>query len=461
VTSSRWAPLAAVAVLVAGPSSSDFATTHGPKTIVLHLLAAALCWHGGVRRWGPPEGLLLAALCSALISAVWGSSGPAALAPLFTLGAAGAFALGVSGVEDRERWLRWLGYAAVALALIALVEIMGLIDLVPRGRAPASLMGQRNTLAHVLVLISPAVWWLALERRRWLMAAGLLAAVVLATRSRAGWVVGAGVLPLFVALVKTRASLRVAAAVGVGVVVAGLAPTALLWSRGRPYLDTLGRLLDTSRGSGAGRLREWSESAALALVRPVFGSGPGAWFAEYGVRHDGDHFAHSDLVGVLVERGGLGLVLWVALGVGLVVWRKAPEVRCTVIAAGALGALDAVLQLPAALVVVVVVAFAGARRDLPSASQHSLRWLSVPLVLGAIVATLAWSSRLLSTSAGVTPARLEQAALLDPFDGELRVQLAEVWISAGDCSRAAVHLERARALLPRHPRLGELQAACP
>jgi Flp pilus assembly protein TadD len=92
------------------------------------------------------------------------------------------------------------------------------------------------------------------------------------------------------------------------------------------------------------------------------------------------------------------------------------------------------------------------------------RNLRLPAALAA--AATAWAlavfaSRVLSTADATPFDRLELAARLDPLDGELRVQLAESWASAGRCDLARPHLDAARALLPEHPRLWRIGRRCP
>lgn len=456
------AVLAALCLSVAGPSTERFETTHGPRLILLLALATALAWRGllPVRAWRAPEWLLVASVAAAGLSGAFATSPAYALTPVALLFAVAIAALGTAQVVSREVWLWWIALAAVAVAVLATLELAGLLQLVPRGRAPASTMGQRNSLAHFLVLASPVVWWQALRDRRWLGAAALLAGVVLATRSRAAWLVGPMMLLVFVALTRRRAALEVGAAVVGGVTLAALAPVMLVWNRADPYLDSWRRLLDWRSGSGAGRLHEWRESLELFKGRPLAGVGPGNWFVEYGVTHGGDHFAHSDLVGLLIERGLAGAVLWLALGVALLVCRPQPLVRCTVLGALALGLFDAVLQLPAPLLLVTLVAWVGSSAEVPAVPSRA-RGIATTTALLAVFTSLLFGSRLLATARSTPFDRLECASTLDPLDGELHVTLAEAWASAGDCANARRHADAARWLIPRHPRLPGVDAVCP
>jgi hypothetical protein len=198
----------------------------------------------------------------------------------------------------------------------------------------------------------------------------------------------------------------------------------------------------------------------LFAAHPLGGIGAGNWFVEYGVHHGGDHFAHSDLVGLLVERGVAGAALWLALGVALLIHRQQPLVRCTVLGAFGLGLFDSVLQLPAPLLLVTLVAWVGSSAEAPVEVRRAPGVAAVAALL-AVGTSLSFASHLLSTASSTPFDRLEWASALDPLDGELHVTLAEAWASAGDCPRARRHSDAVRWLIPHHPRLPEIDAVCP
>lgn len=240
-----------------------------------------------------------------------------------------------------------------------------------------------------------------------------------------------------------------------GATAATLAPTTLRWSSPRPFLDTLTHLVDWSEGSGAGRIAEWRDTFALFKTHPIWGVGPGNWFAEYGLSHRNAHFSHSDVLGLLAERGLIGATLLLALAV--VVLRNCPTeqrpaVFASVIAAGGLGVFDSVTQLPAPLLLLSCTCFVGSRadaqpcRDSSSAAAFALLTL---LSLSSLV-----SLRL--STAGADFDRLERAVRFNPLDAELRFQLAEAWLLADDCERACPHIDALRRLLPTHPKLKTL-----
>lgn len=464
--------LAALAIALGGPHRERFDVTHGPRLVLVLLLGAVVLAGGRLHRgqWRLPEWAGAGALLAAAVGGALASSPAYALTPLALGVGCGALALGTAwrdGVE-RERWLRWLAGAAIAVAALGLLEAIGVGPQSLYGRAPSATMGQRNTLGHFLVLASPVAWTQAVRapswgrRAGWLLGVALIAAVVVQTRCRAAWLVGPIGLAGFAALSRSLRVLAIGGAIAFGAALSAALPLALRWSSAHPFADTLGRLVDAQGGTGAGRLEEWSSSLALFAAHPVLGVGPGQWFVEWGVARGANHFAHSDWIALLVERGAIGAALVLGLGVGVgAAWRGRGDfalVATTLAVAAGLGALDTVTQLPAPAAWVTLVAFVGLRAG---AVPVRARGLAVGVAVLAAAAGCAFASRLLSTAESTPFDRLERAAALDPFDAELRLTLAEAWISAGRCDAAAPHLAAAQRLLPRHPHLAGLIRACP
>ncbi len=456
--------LAAVAIVIGGPHRERFDVIHAPRLVLLLVLGAALLAVGRLPRsqWRFADWAFAAVVLLAMLSGLFASSPAYALTPVALLVACLALAAGTAWRDDRDLWLAWLGAAAIAVAAIGMLEAMGFGPASLYGRAPSGTMGQRNTLAHFLVLASPVVWTLALRARSpgarsaWILGAALMAAVVVQTRCRAAWVVAPIALVAFAVLARSVKVL----AVGAAAAISAAFPVGLAWKASHPYLNTLGRLVDSRSGSGAGRLEEWAASLALFVAHPLLGAGPGHWFVEYGVGRGADHFAHSDWVALLVERGSAGTLAVIALAAGVLsAWRRRSDfalVAITLATAAGLGVFDSVTQLPAPAAWVTLVGFIGIR---PAASARS-PWSSAVVAAIALAAALMCASRLLSTADSTPFDRLERAAELDPFDAEVRLTLAEAWISAGHCERAAPHLEAAQRLLSRHPALPGLMAAC-
>lgn len=450
--------LAAATLVVAGPGRERLELVHAPRVVLLFALAAALLASGRLARrdFGAREWCALGAFGAMLASSLFATSPAYALLPLGLAAAALALLLGTAHRSgERETWLSWLAGAVVAVAVLGLLEVLAVGPASLRGRAPSGPMGQRNALAHVLLLGSPLLWALALraaarwQRALWWCASALVAAVIVTTRSRAAWV---GFVPTALVFLGTTRSVRPLLVAVAGAAVALASPTLAGWRHARPYVDTFTRLVDWRTGSGAGRLAEWKASLSLWAESPLLGFGPGQWFVEYGVVHRGGHFAHSDLVGLLFERGLLGVALLLGLaGATVHRWRGTrdfPLVLSTLIAGACVGLFDAVLQLPAPLVLVSCIACVGAR---PGASPHRDRVLAGPFALASAWSVSATASLVLATSASIPLERLELAATLNPLDGELRQTLAEAWTSAGEPERARPHHEALRRLLPRHP----------
>lgn len=442
---------AALALVAAGPQAERFEAIHAPRVVLMLALAAALFWRGRARL-RDVEWLALASLGAMAVSAAFATSPAYALTPLALAGVSCAVLL-CTRADERELWLEWLAGAVLLVAALGLAEVLGLGPASLPGRAPSATMGQRNALAHFLLLGAPVVW--AALPRRVLVLAGtfVIAAVIVATRSRAAWLTALPVLACFAAF-HGRAALRPAVAAAAGIAAAALAPVALRWKSAHPYLDSLRRLVDFETGSGAGRLVEWKASLALFAEHPLLGVGPGNWFVEYGVAHGGGRFAHSDLVGFLVERGALGAVLLAALAFAVV--RRGVDRKLVVpvfVAALGVGAFDSVLQLPAPLLLVSCVAFVGAA---PEGPPRPARPMAVVFAVVALAALSATASLIISSARSTPLDRLELAARLNPLDGELRATLAEAWTSAGDCERARPHVHALTRLLPRHPKLPAL-----
>lgn len=461
--------LAAVAIALGGPHRERFDVVHLPRLLLLLVLGAAVLAEGRQRRFGLAEWGVAAVVLFAGAGAALASSPTYTLVPLLLLLACFALATGTAWRDGGERdlWLAWLGAAALAVAASGVVESLGLGPASLRGRAPSATMGQRNALAHFLALASPVVWTLALRARTWgprvawLLGAALMAAVVVQTRSRAAWLVAPLGFVGFAVLTRSARVAVVGASVAAAAALSAALPPVLQWTSAHPYADTLGRLVDARSGSGLWRLHEWKETLSLFFASPMLGAGPGHWFVEYGVARGADHFAHSDWVGLLSERGALGAAAVLATAAGaLIAWRGRSDfalVAVTLGIAAGVGAFDAVTQLPAPAAWVTLVAFVGIRAG---AEHVRARLPAGVLAVCALGVASMLASRLLSTAAETPFDRLERAAVLDPFDGELRLTLGEAYVSAGQCEAAAPHLAAARRLLPKHPYLPTLEQAC-
>lgn len=384
--------------------------------------------------------------------------------------------------------------APAAVAALALAESFGLVTgFSPSGRAPGASLGQRNEVAHLCLLASPAAWALAAaskgrQRTIALGAAVLFAAAIVQTRSRAAWLLGPLVLLTWLALEGRRS--RALKALGLvlasallAVAVSALLPSALQWRSRTPYTDTLARLTDTTRGSGHGRVVQAEASVALVAEHPLFGVGPGHWMVEYPrIRPLRDptfdpermlptgRFPNADALAFAVERGVPFVLVTLALLV-LALWRLAkskeplvPAAAAMLVAAAGLSLLDAVLLLaPAAALVATVTGLA-----LPAATQDSTprsRAFSVALALLLGVAAIRAGNRLeglwLKSRPDAGLDGLEQALHWSPGDFDARLRLAEAYVLEQQCERAAEHLAWLSAALPHHPSVKRLVSACP
>ena len=384
-----------------------------------------------------------------------------------------------------------LGAAAVA-ALVALGEAWGLVTgLSSRGRAPGSLLGQRNLVAHLCLLASPLAWAAASSPRRaartlGLAAAAALAAAVVLTRSRAAWLVAP--LPLGVWAALQPGGLRrpwPLLAVAVGVALAVAAPTRLVWKSDRPLADTLRTLVDAERGSGHGRLVQARASLGLLADAPLLGAGPGHWQAAYpSVRPPQDptfdpdrplptgRLPNSDWLALAVERGLLGSAAALAFAAALAraLWRRRddPLARAALamtLAAAALGLFDAVVHLaaPAGLLAVALGAALPRAEGQPPGPPWP-RAAPVVLWLLCVAATAQGVSHLAGLWARTRPDAglrgLEQTVRLDPGDLRTRFELAEALLLEGRCADAAPHVAFLRHALPHHPSARRMAQAC-
>jgi O-antigen ligase len=477
-TSERALGAAAAAALLACWPVSDvtFDGYHLPKELLLALCAAvaaplALGGRDAVSR------VAWAFAVATGVGAAFAFNGwlAARAAALTVIGVVLFEAVRALDDDGRERVLEVLAWSALALAAVAFIESQGLLPGLSRsGRAPGATVGQRNAVAHALVLAAPAV--LHVARRRWLVAAGavLLPAVIILTRCRGAWL--GLVAALAVWLWRTR-SFRLALFSLAGVAAAALLPTQLAWSAAHPLQSTLARLVDGSQGSGLGRLEQWHASLALVPAHPVLGAGPGNWMVAYPlVSPPGDptfradtvfstgRLLTSDWVELLVERGMLGLLAAAALLVEVLRAMRgskavqAPAAEATLAGLLVIGQFDSVLQVPAGLAVAALAIGAG----LPRTPAPTGR-LPVLALRGALGAAALYSATLLLAFGERRHgdfASLERAVRWAPGDVVARQTLAEAYALEGRCDDAGPHLAALREQLPFQPAVKALAESC-
>jgi len=277
-----------------------------PKELVLHATALGLgvVTIQALRRTtiGRAEIALAAWLVLSVVAAFAATSGWHAVRALaITVSGALVFlAARVARTAGRERVVaRAVGGAAMAAAISALVQAYGVEwDVFAANRVPGGTLGNRNFVAHVAAVGLPVVLWLAATSRSTLRAligsaaVLVLAAALVLSRTRAAWLAialwGALAIPelwrgravLRAVLVPGRAWL-VGGSLVVGIVAALAIPNSLDWNSDSPYLDSMRDVVNYREGSGAGRLKQYTNSLRLVRANPLLGVGPGNWAAEY------------------------------------------------------------------------------------------------------------------------------------------------------------------------------------
>jgi hypothetical protein len=267
----------AVALVVVPSTLFDLDRFSVPKELALHLTALvtlliALSRPRPIELGVAELGLLLAALwatVSALGAANWWLA-VRALGLVWSGVALFIAARYAAGHGARRLLVIGLLLAVLVAGLTGLAQTYGWSSpFLADTRAPGGTLGNRNFMAHLMVIGLPlGGWLLATARRRVAIAASLIlvtlavAAIVL-SRSRAAWV---GLTATTVAAVtaglftrgprprlprgRTRA---LCGAVGIGLVGAVVLPNQLEWKSSSPYRDSLRGVLNYREGSGRGR----------------------------------------------------------------------------------------------------------------------------------------------------------------------------------------------------------------
>lgn len=506
-----------------------------PKELTLHLAAALvaagrLAWPPVRRRtpdgWhaaGSPERLTLVDaalgiyLALGVASAVFARNpwlGTRAIALSLSSAALfwGARALARAG--QGRAVLAAVGGAIVVGAGTSLLQAYGVESAYfSLNRAPGGTFGNRNFVAHLAAIGVPLLVGLSLRarlRRHAALAAlgtAALATVLVLSRSRGAWLAAAASAPfLVVGLWRARQLpgirpkigrvLLLALALGGGATAALTLPNTLEWKSDSPYLDSVKGVVDYRGGSGRGRLRQYANSARMALAHPVLGVGPGNWAAGYprfapagdpSLTADGttaNPWPSSDWVAVLSERG---LPAFLALGaafLGLAWWAHRAAWRAldadralmggvfgaTLAATVVVGAFDAVLLLAApaffawtALGALAVESGAvdDAVRPVPwPAGLRRVAWVALGIAgLTAAGRAAGQAGAMALFSTGRTAA-ITTAGELDPGSYRIRLRQAELAARRGRCAEVRVHAGAAAELLPSAPAPRRLLAAC-
>jgi O-antigen ligase len=499
-----------VVVLIALPYKTfDLDRFFVPKELVLHVTAvgAALLCLGGSRKLSVSAadvclaGFLLVSLVSAAFAQNWWLALRAV-----SMSISGALLFWV-GLSLRRAGLQRYVLAAVALAVVcgaltALVQAYAgpATELFSLNRAPGGTFGNRNFMAHLAAIGTPAVVIAALSARTRVgfffgaLGSVVLAAALVLSRSRAAWValVAAAVVIGAVALItkvsisggRTWSRLRILALAAVtGVVASAFLPNRLEWKSSSPYLDSVRDVVNYKEGSGAGRLVQYQNSLEIAMAHPILGVGPGNWPVEYtkfADRRDpslssaggmtDNPWPSSDWMAFVSERGFIATILLMLalLAITIRALRELPTARQTqdferataaltvvgtVVTTMVVGLFDAVLliAIPTMFMWLLIGVLSPPVERKRSLSSGVHEFGPVLLVLFGLIAIVRSSGQIaaMSTYHGATRvATMERAAKFDPGSYRIRIRLAESYASRGECSKAGRHAKAANAMFP-------------
>lgn len=490
-----------------------------PKELALQVGAGVatvlLVTRGRVRTWSVADLLLLGWVVLSVAAGFGATSWWHALRALaVTCGGAAMFWAGAAlrSAGKGRQVAAVLAVAATAASASALAQAYGLDWTVfAANRAPGGTLGNRNFVAHVAAMAVPLLIWLTATAGGVagivFGAAGLLGntAVLVLSRTRAAWLalgvwlVVAGAVAwrsreVTRAAVVPRRGRVVLAALVTGIVLALAIPNTLDWRSDSPYLDSVRGVVNYREGSGAGRLRQYTNSLKLVRAHPGLGVGPGNWAAEYPAVASRDDpslsdatgmasnpWPSSDWVAAVSERGIPATLVLAALLLVLLVnswrgWRDSvysSRDRLAALAGGSIvlvaaceGMFDAVSLL--AFPTVLVWAAAGAlipggrpvrtygtsgRGRTYAASALAVVWLGfIAMTAGKIRAMRLYST---GTLDGV-----RAAAAYDPGSYRIQLRAAELLASRGLCRLAYHNATQAYALFPHASAPQAILARC-
>jgi hypothetical protein len=334
---------AAAVVLVALPYKAfDLDRYFVPKELFLHLtavVAAGAAVLAAAGRGGKSDSAPVVPLARVdiLLAAFLVLSAVSALFAVNRWQASRELAISVSGIVMFwvAQSLSRAGRPRTVLAFLAMAVTLGAVTLLLQAygveteffslnRSPGGTLGNRNFVAHLLVIGIPAlVASVLLARRSSAVMAGAVATVLVTaalvlSRSRAAWVAAAlslactlpGAWRAWRAAGHNLSSFRMkggherprssvvprargspegvglrSAVVGVAALVgicgAILLPNTLNWRSPSPYLDSVIGVTNYRGGSGRGRLVQYANTARLTIMHPLLGVGPGNWAVAY------------------------------------------------------------------------------------------------------------------------------------------------------------------------------------
>ena len=390
--------------------------------------------------------------------------------------------------------------AAVVGAVTSLLQAYGLrTEYFSLSRAPGGTFGNRNFMAHLCVIATPALVFVALGARsragylRWSVCVGIVAAALILSRSRAAWLAliacGMVLVPLgWLAFRRTarggevrwRRTWQLGIAAGLGAALALVLPNTLDWKSDSPYLDTAKSVVNYKEGSGKGRLVQYGNTLKMSSHHPLLGVGPGNWSVVYpkfaspndpSLADNGmtaNPWPSSDWMTFLSERGfvafavlALAMVSLVADALrGLSAFDETERLTAlalfgTIVVLLVVGTFDAVLLLPvpalAAWALLGALSRPGRERvaiELPG--SRKLAMLGIVLAVGAVAIARSATQLVAMDLFNGTTRRvvLEEASSYDPGSYRIHLRLAQAYLARGSCKQATAHARAARGLYP-------------
>jgi hypothetical protein len=242
-------------------------------------------------------------------------------------------------------------------------------------------------------------------------------------------------------------------------------------------------LVNSSEGSGAGRLIQYKNSLEMAMSQPIFGVGPGNWsvhYIKFAERRDpslssaggmtDNPWPSSDWIAFVSERGVIATVLLVLtlLAIWVRAIRELPAARetgdferarealtliGTVVATAVVGLFDAVLLIAIPTMFLWLIAGVLSPPRAPTRSIGSgVREFGAPLLvlfgLTAIIRSAGQIEGMAIYHGATRLTTIQSAERFDPGSYRIRMRLAEGYASRGDCGKAVPHARVANGMFP-------------
>ena len=479
--------IGAIAVVAAATPYSlfDLDRFFVPKELVLHLAALALALLGLSRakalEFDRIDLLFALYLALSAVSALFAPDHWLATRALaISLSAAVIFwaSRAAAGAGARRTIVAAAAAAAVLGAAASLAQAYGFTsDLFSLNRVPGGTLGNRNFMAHLAVIGTPALILAAITaRRRRAVAAGvvglaLISAALVLSRSRAAYLgLAAGAVVIAFGLWRAHGrwndadtNLRIRSivlAVALGILGALVLPNTLEWRSGSPYLDTVTGMVNYQKGSGHGRIIQYKRTLRIAASHPLLGVGPGNWAVVYPkfAPHYDPSLSHtsgmtmnpwpsSDWMAIVSERGIAALAAILLLFAGLLAgaWRRAGEaadigeymegltLAATLVVTFIVSCFDAVLLLPAPAFIAwtifgALAAYSPVRRTVAVTPLLRRRLMIAVALMGtfAVLRSSGQTAAMALFSKAHTLAQYAAAARLDPGNARIRTRIEAV-----------------------------------